>query len=273
MCPLRSAGTLCGHINVPIACKELSHVVLISIKVWGPAQQRSTQGYLNANSSPTSHWVFWGDTHNPGLSTLTNCGWDTHVSHITHTHTCCIVVEGIYGLHIDTENLATFVLCELIKVHHMWQSRVEIEHYIPLRISIALLRSKHCSVELPLRAGFIHAVRCKRGKYWWVYPVRMSSTLNESSALEHIMCSYGTIIHILAQTVIPKRFACKLLSFTIKNCTWHTHKLCNITGNWWVPAPPSPTSDPTSTLGPPDILHMASYRRPSPFLYLKFSLF
>ena len=38
----------------------------------------------------------------------------------------------------------------------MWQSRVEIKHY-SVRISLALLRSKRSSAELPLRAGLICA--------------------------------------------------------------------------------------------------------------------
>ena len=40
---------------------------------------------------------------------------------------------------------------------HMWQSRVEIEHY-SVHISIALLHLKHCSAELPLRAGLMRCV-------------------------------------------------------------------------------------------------------------------
>ena len=39
---------------------------------------------------------------------------------------------------------------------YMWQSQVEIKHY-PLRISIALPRSKCCNPELSLRVGLIHA--------------------------------------------------------------------------------------------------------------------
>ena len=42
-------------------------------------------------------------------------------------------------------------------VTYMWQSRVEIEHY-SVAYLIALLRSKHSSAELPLRAGLIRAV-------------------------------------------------------------------------------------------------------------------
>ena len=42
-----------------------------------------------------------------------------------------------------------------VNTMYMWQSRVEI---IPLRISIASLRSKCRISELPLRAGHKHAV-------------------------------------------------------------------------------------------------------------------
>ena len=38
----------------------------------------------------------------------------------------------------------------------LWQPRVEIEHY-SVAFFIVLLCSKHCSTELPLRAGLVHS--------------------------------------------------------------------------------------------------------------------
>ena len=41
----------------------------------------------------------------------------------------------------------------------MWQSQVEKLNIIPLCISTALLCLKHCSAELSLRVGLIHAAQ------------------------------------------------------------------------------------------------------------------
>ena len=41
---------------------------------------------------------------------------------------------------------------------HMWQPRVEIEHYSIANFK-GLLHSKRCSTELPLRVGLIHAAK------------------------------------------------------------------------------------------------------------------
>ena len=50
------------------------------------------------------------------------------------------------------------MVLSIVLQNHMWQSRVEIKHF-PLRILIALVRLKHCTTELPLKAGLIHAVQ------------------------------------------------------------------------------------------------------------------
>ena len=42
-------------------------------------------------------------------------------------------------------------------IMYMWQSRVEIEDFIPSHISFVSLRSKRCIAELALRAGLIRA--------------------------------------------------------------------------------------------------------------------
>ena len=45
----------------------------------------------------------------------------------------------------------------------MWQSRVEIEHIIPLCVSIALPRLKHCSPVLNCSTGNMHFMEHEDG--------------------------------------------------------------------------------------------------------------
>ena len=50
------------------------------------------------------------------------------------------------------------IFCMVDEQQHVWQSRVELKHY-SVAFSTALPRSKYCSMELPLRAGLIYAVK------------------------------------------------------------------------------------------------------------------
>ena len=65
-----------------------------------------------------------------------------------------------FNLHMYFRQKVVF--CLLLKTFeyqiHMWQSQVEIEHYL-LRISTVLLRSKRCRAVLLLRAGLIPAAK------------------------------------------------------------------------------------------------------------------
>ena len=56
----------------------------------------------------------------------------------------------------------------------------------------------HCCVRSAVaqnfRLGQGSYALCKRGKYWWVYPARMSPALNESSMLQCFECSNASEI-------------------------------------------------------------------------------
>ena len=64
----------------------------------------------------------------------------------------------------------------------MWQSRVEIEQYSIVQLTV-LPRLKRCCAKLPLRAGLIHAA--KMHEYLISLCTCMSPTFNGSSALQH----------------------------------------------------------------------------------------
>ena len=93
--------------------------------------------------------------------------------HLTHMPNFPNITQGNPYLMTRTDSSIIDASCYKMEVRyqHMWQSRVEIEHY-----SIAYLsRSKCCSAELPLRAGLIRAA--------WMYGYLISLVANTSLTL------------------------------------------------------------------------------------------
>ena len=75
---------------------------------------------------------------------------------VTENQTPLACVASALPLSYDSQTTTPSPLPPLPTILYMWQSRVEIEHY-SVAYFLALLRLKHSSVELLLRAGLIQA--------------------------------------------------------------------------------------------------------------------